>query len=81
MRRASATVCSLGLRASPAMRAALSFKKTRPHRTRMSPGPLSAAAKNENPARDEGQIGSGGWQKSPEALQVQGQPSLPYAVM
>eukprot|EP00964_Phaeocystis_antarctica_P008304 scaffold4477_cov95-Phaeocystis_antarctica.AAC.2 len=29
--------------ASPAMRAALSFKKSRPHR--MSPGPLSAAAK------------------------------------
>ena len=42
MRRASATVCSLGLRASPAMRAALSFENSRPHR--MSPGPLSAAA-------------------------------------
>ena len=35
MRRASATVCSLGLRASPAMRAALSFENSRPHR--MSP--------------------------------------------
>eukprot|EP00964_Phaeocystis_antarctica_P081992 scaffold51362_cov30-Phaeocystis_antarctica.AAC.1 len=68
MRRASATVCSLGLRASPAMRATLSFKKSRPHR--MSPGPLSAAAKNENPARDEGLIAPGDWQKSPEALQV-----------
>eukprot|EP00964_Phaeocystis_antarctica_P040270 scaffold23016_cov59-Phaeocystis_antarctica.AAC.1 len=42
MRRASATVCSLGLRASPAMRAALSFENSRPRR--MSPGPLSAAA-------------------------------------
>ena len=42
MRLASATVCSLGLRASPAMRAALSFENSRPHR--MSPGPLSAAA-------------------------------------
>eukprot|EP00964_Phaeocystis_antarctica_P122359 scaffold86013_cov33-Phaeocystis_antarctica.AAC.1 len=45
MRRASATVCSLGLRASPALRAALSFKQSRPHR--MSPGPLSAAASSE----------------------------------
>eukprot|EP00964_Phaeocystis_antarctica_P040280 scaffold23022_cov64-Phaeocystis_antarctica.AAC.1 len=67
MHRASATVCSLGFRASPAMRAALSFENSRPHR--MSPGPLSAAAKNENTARDKGQIGPGGWQKSPEALQ------------
>ena len=35
-----ATVCSRGLRAPPAMRAALSFKKTRAHR--MRPGPLNA---------------------------------------
>eukprot|EP00964_Phaeocystis_antarctica_P016080 scaffold8902_cov63-Phaeocystis_antarctica.AAC.1 len=33
-------------------------------------------SENENPARDQGQIGPGGWQKSPEALQVQGEPSL-----
>ena len=42
MCRASATVCSLGLHASHAMRAALSFEISRPHR--MSPGPLCAAA-------------------------------------